>query len=82
MSFIKVAAFENEEVIELPCEIDGTILLSTLVASFPGACNLKYKSDTGTTRAIRNDTDRLHPPNEGWGDRNYFCVFQIGKIRF
>ncbi|CAH0388568.1 unnamed protein product [Bemisia tabaci] len=77
MAFVKIATSENDDLMELPTEEDNTILLSTLTTYFPGACSLKYKSVSGTTRGIRNAGGRLHPPSpEGWGNETYYCVFQ------
>ena len=45
MLFIKVAENENEESIELPIEPQGHLLMSTLIAQFPGACGLKFKTE-------------------------------------
>lgn len=54
ISYVKVVDEDNEEPIELPAEPDGSLLLSTLSAQFPGACGLKYRnSDTGTFRGLR-----------------------------
>ncbi|KPP64664.1 TAR DNA-binding protein 43-like [Scleropages formosus] len=42
--YIRVAEDENEEPMEIPSEDDGTVLLSTVAAQFPGACGLRYRS--------------------------------------
>lgn len=34
---------EFDDAVELPVESDGTLLLSTLSAQFPGATGLKYR---------------------------------------
>lgn len=62
---------------EIPCEVDGTLLLSTLVAQFPGTCGLKYRHpDSKSVRGIRLSDGKLHPPSEvGWGKNLYVCVF-------
>ena len=82
MDFVQVAEEEGEEPIELPAEEDGTLLLSTLQAQFPGCCGLKYRSDeTKTVRGIRSNEGRLYPPpstDSGWGAQIYFCVFPKG----
>lgn len=38
--YIKVAEDENDEAVELPCERDNSILLSTLTSQFPGKFDL------------------------------------------
>lgn len=51
MLFIKVAENENdEESIELPIEPQGYLLMSTLIAQFPGACGLKFKTENFSWR--------------------------------
>lgn len=83
MDFIQVAEDEGEEPIELPSEEDGTLLLSTLQAQFPGACGLKYRNeDTKAVRGVRSNEGRFYPPSseKGWGSNIYFCVFPKGKI--
>ncbi|XP_043209157.1 TAR DNA-binding protein 43-like isoform X3 [Amphibalanus amphitrite] len=73
--FIQVADEENEEPIEIPVEEDGTLLLSTLAAQFPGACGLKYRSETRSLRGVRLLDGKLRPPENGWGNAVYLCVF-------
>ena len=73
--YIQVCEEENEEPIELPTEDDGTLLLTTLVAQFPGACGLKYRHpESRTLRGVRLIDDRLHAPDEGW-NFVFICVF-------
>ncbi|KPJ13688.1 TAR DNA-binding protein 43 [Papilio machaon] len=76
--YIKVSEDEEDiNAVEIPCEHDGTLLLSTLVAQFPGACGLKYRHpETKSIRGIRLNDGKLHPPTEaGWGKNLYICVF-------
>ncbi|VVC26723.1 RNA recognition motif domain [Cinara cedri] len=67
----------DQEVVDLPLEKDGTLLLSTLNAQYPDACGLKYVApDNGRTRALRLADNKLHPPSDdGWGEIVYFCAF-------
>lgn len=82
-SYLHVAEDEGEEPIELPSEEDGTLLLSTLAAQYPGTCGLKYRNpDSQTMRGVRLVEGRLHPPDEGWGNNVYYCVFPKGKFAF
>lgn len=79
-SYLQVAEDEGEEPIELPSEEDGTLLLSTLSAQFPGSSGLKYRNpETRTMRGVRLVDGRLHPPESGWGNNVYCCVFPKGK---
>ena len=82
-AFVRVTEDENEEPIEIPAEddlpdSDGTLLLTSLSAQFPGACGLKYRSESGALRGIRLANGNLHPPNGCWGDRTYIVVFPKG----
>lgn len=76
--YIQVAEEEGEETIELPTEDDGTLLLSTLQAQFPGTSGLKYRpAESNAARGIRLTEGHLHPPpgEDGWGNHVFFCVF-------
>ncbi|XP_027209404.1 TAR DNA-binding protein 43 isoform X3 [Penaeus vannamei] len=73
--YIQVCEEENDEPIEIPTEEDSTLLLSTLVAQFPGACGLKYRHpDSRGLRGVRLVDGRLHAPDEGW-NYVFVCVF-------
>ncbi|KAK3886745.1 hypothetical protein Pcinc_009121 [Petrolisthes cinctipes] len=73
--YIQVCEDENDEPIEIPTEDDNTLLLSTLVAQFPGACGLKYRhADSRSMRGVRLVDGRLHAPDEGW-NYVFVCVF-------
>lgn len=51
--YIQVSEEEQDEPIELPSEEDGSLLLSTVAAQFPGACGLKYRNpETGNFRGV------------------------------
>lgn len=76
--YVQVTEEEGEETIELPIEEDGTLLLSTLQAQFPGTSGLKYRNSvSNAVRGIRLVDGHLHPPQgeDGWGNQVYFCVF-------
>ncbi|XP_017045351.1 TAR DNA-binding protein 43 isoform X1 [Drosophila ficusphila] len=78
MDFVQVSEEEGDEPIELPAEEDGTLLVSTLQAQFPGSCGLKYRNlETKAVRGVRSNEGRLFPPSVdcGWGEYLYFCVF-------
>lgn len=79
--YIQVCEDENDEPIEIPTEDDNTLLLSTLVAQFPGACGLKYRhAESRSMRGVRLVDGRLHSPDEGW-NYVFFCVFPKGERR-
>lgn len=73
---------EGDEVIELPCESDKTLLLSTLQCQFPSATGLKYRNpENKAIRGVRLSEGRLHPPtSEGWTVTSsvYMAVFPKG----
>jgi len=74
--YIHVAEEEGEEPMEVPSEEDGTLLLTSLAAQYPGACGLKYRNhETGTLRGIRLSDGRLYPPDTEWGRNCYIAVF-------
>ncbi|ODM98169.1 TAR DNA-binding protein 43 [Orchesella cincta] len=75
-TYLQVAEDDGEEPIEVPTEEDGTLLLSTLQAQFPGASGLKFRNpDSGSLRGVRLVDGRFHPPDNGWGNTVYYCVF-------
>lgn len=78
-NFIRVVEEEGDEAIELPLEPDNCLLLSTLVAQFPGACGLKYRAENGSMRGCRLSEDRLHPPESFWDGLTFISVFPKGK---
>ncbi|XP_064423881.1 TAR DNA-binding protein 43 isoform X2 [Latimeria chalumnae] len=74
--YIRVAEDENEEPMEIPSEDDGTVLLSTVTAQFPGACGLRYRNPvTQCMRGVRLVEGILHSPEAGWGNLIYFVNY-------
>lgn len=81
LDFALVSEYEGDPPTELPLEVDGTLLLSTVEAQFPGASGIKFiNPKSGAPRGIRLAEGKLHPPEpkEGFGDHVYFCVFPKG----
>lgn len=84
-AYVQVTSGENDEPMEIPCEEDGTLLLSSLAALFPKACGLRFRNpDTGSMRGIRVSDGKLYPPPAGnsdptWGTRVYLAVFPKGS---
>ena len=77
--YIQVAEDETEEPIELPTEDDGSLLLSTLGAQYPGVSGLKYRAtESRTMRGVRLVDGKFQPPEEGWGIQVFICVFPKG----
>ena len=74
--YIQVADEDDpKEAIEMPSEDDGTLLLTTIQAQYPGATGLRYKNElTGCWRALRVSQGVLCPPPEGWHDCLFFVV--------
>lgn len=70
--YIRVAEEENEEPMEIPSEDDGTVLLSTVSAQFPGACGLRFRSPVSQCmRGVRLVEGILHAPETGWENLVY-----------
>ncbi|XP_064876791.1 TAR DNA binding protein, like isoform X1 [Oncorhynchus nerka] len=70
--YIRVGEDENEEPMEIPSEDDGTVLLSTVAAQFPGACGLRYRSPASQCmRGVRLVEGILHAPENDWGSLVY-----------
>lgn len=75
--WVAVVQEEGDEPIEIPTESDGTILLTSLTAQFPGVTGLKFRNpETNTLRGVRCSENQLFPPNadEGWGKHTYICT--------
>lgn len=80
--YIRVAEEENEEPMEIPSEDDGTVLLSTVAAQFPGACGLRFRSPVSQCmRGVRLVEGVLHAPENGWGNVVYVVNYPKGKIQ-
>ncbi|KAG8568479.1 hypothetical protein GDO81_014018 [Engystomops pustulosus] len=79
MEYIRVAEDENEEPMEIPSEDDGTVLLSTVTAQFPGACGLRYRNPVNQCmRGVRLVEGILHAPESGWGNLVYVVNYPKG----
>lgn len=77
MQYVQVTDVEDSEPIEIPSEDDGTLTVSALAAHYPGATGLKYRLG-GHTRAVKLANGILYPPENGWGDNIYYCIFPKG----
>lgn len=78
--YIRVAEEENEEPMEIPAEDDGTVLLSTVAAQFPGACGLRFRSPVSQCmRGVRLVEGILHAPENGWGNIVYVVNYPKGR---
>uniref|UniRef100_A0A9L0T2L7 TAR DNA binding protein n=1 Tax=Equus caballus TaxID=9796 RepID=A0A9L0T2L7_HORSE len=77
--YIRVTEDENDEPIEIPSEDDGTVLLSTVTAQFPGACGLRYRNPVSQCmRGVRLVEGILHAPDAGWGNLVYVVNYPKG----
>eukprot|EP00493_Phyllostaurus_siculus_P021770 UN22098 len=73
--YVRISAGpESEEVIELPTEADGKLMLTTITAQFADAIGLRFKSESGAWRGMRFIDGALEPPIEGWGYNDYFIT--------
>ncbi|MFH4977298.1 hypothetical protein AB6A40_004007 [Gnathostoma spinigerum] len=79
VDYVVVAESEDGEAIELPIDPkDGSLGMTTLVHTFPGAHGLKYKNPvTGATRALLMDPsgNRFLPPADGWSGKKFLAIF-------
>jgi len=74
--YVKVWENTNSsDPVEAPLEKDGTLLISTLSGQFPNTVGLRFWSDTGVWRGLRCEDSIVHPPAQGWGDRDYYIVY-------
>jgi len=77
--YVRVGEMGVEDIVELPTETDGTMLLSTITAQFPDAIGLRFKGESGTWRGVRIIDGVLNVPLEGWGDADYSITKSAGK---
>lgn len=78
--YIRVAEDESEEPMEIPSEDDGTVLLSSVAAQFPGACGLRYRNpESQCMRGVRLVEGVLHAPESDWGNLVYVVNYPKGK---
>ena len=78
--YIRVAEEENEEPMEIPSEDDGTVLLSSVAAQFPGACGLRYRNpESQCMRGVRLVEGVLHAPENDWGSLVYVVNYPKGE---
>lgn len=66
---------------EIPSEDDGTVLLSTVTAQFPGACGLCYWNPVSQCmRGVQLVEGILHAPDAGWGNLVYVVNYPKGLL--
>lgn len=83
LSIFGLTEDENDEPTEIPSEDDGTVLLSTVTAQFPGACGLRYRNPvTQCMRGFRLVEGILHAPDAGWGNLVYVVNYPKGLLLF
>jgi len=65
--WVKICKTEGAQPVEIETEEDGTILLESVVAHFPGTTTIKYKSPSGTGyRSVKLREGVISPPTGGW----------------
>lgn len=82
VKYVLVSDEEYGEAVELPLEDNGSLLLSTLTAQFPGASGLKFRTENNVVRGVRLADGRFHVPDNEWGRTPYYCVFPKGNFIF
>ncbi|KHJ45482.1 phage tail component protein [Trichuris suis] len=67
----------DDEILEVPLESDGTVLLTTLAGMLPGACGLKFRNpDTGAFRGLRIENGHIYCQDAAKGeDTIFYAVF-------
>lgn len=78
MPFVRVTDVEESEPIEIPTQDDDTLTVAAVAAQYPGATGLKYRLD-GHVRAVKLANGKLYPPEGGWSDFLYYCIFPKGN---
>ena len=64
------------EVVEIPTDQDGILMLTSVKSQFPEAVGLRFKSESSDAwRGVRAAENRLNPPIDGWGTIEYSIVF-------
>lgn len=81
--WVAVVLVEGDEPIEIPTESDGTMLLTSVTAQFPGVTGLKFRNpETGNWRGVRCHDNTLFPPDEeGWGTDTFVCTKPAGVTK-
>ena len=78
--WVAVVQEEGDEPIEIPTECDGTILLTSLTAQFPGVTGLKFRNpETNTLRGVRCSENQLFPPNQAPLEVMAFPVVEFSR---
>lgn len=71
-----VAREKGGEPMMFPLGEDGTVSFSTLRSIYPRVIGLVYRiEDDNFTRVVRVNESGFHPPQDGWGQRIYWCIF-------
>ena len=79
-TWVPIVLKEGEDPVEVQTEEDGTLLLSSVSAQFPGATGLKFRNpQTNGMRGVRISEGALFPPfpeeGSGWsGATEFICV--------
>lgn len=74
MSYLNAKIETSVEILELPLETDGTLLLSTLTSQHPKASGLKFKGETGNWRAVKILDGKFFAPEGGFGETVFTIV--------
>lgn len=79
-----IRLFESEAfptAVEVPLEKDDTLLLSTVVAQYPGAVGVRFRGPTGTWRGLKCDGNLIYSPPQGWGNTDYYIVEETSALK-
>ena len=73
---VYVAVKYGETELDIEVEEDGTLLISSLQATWPTATGLSFVAENGRKRCVRVVNSKLFPPQGRWGDRIYDVIIQ------
>jgi len=80
-TFVKISPNAvSDDICELPCEENGTILVTTLKGQYPRATGLKYKLENGEWSELSEEDGVLSPPEGGWGENQYVVIANPTKL--
>lgn len=79
--YLYVCDEDGQEPVEIPCEEDSTVLISTINSIFSGCIGLKYRNpQNNCIRAVRLTDGKLFPPEGGWSSIVYIAVYPKGNF--
>ena len=78
--YVRISDISGTDMVELPTENDGTMLLSTLTSQYPDTIGLRFQSESGAWRGVRVVDGVLDAPLEGWREKVYVIVTKTSEL--